>query len=72
MGQSAPLLMGKRKRTSQDEDEKSLKKVKVEAAPSTIIKKDDAMVSKEICLGASRFDLEIYVRSMGRGDDNAL
>ena len=28
-----------------------MKKVKVEAAPSTIIKKDDAMVSKEFVLG---------------------
>ena len=50
MGQHAPLVMGKRKRTSQDDVEKIVKKEKIEAAPSTIIPKDD-MISKEYVLG---------------------
>ena len=42
--------MGKRKRTSQDDVEKIVKKEKIEAPPSTIIPKDD-MISKEYVLG---------------------
>ena len=50
MGQHAPLVMGKRKRTSQDDIEKIVKKEKVDAVASTIVKKED-MVSREYVLG---------------------